>query len=129
MQKDFDTWNLRKRSIHDGSFSRYIHAREIWWASLGLNVGDEEDGKNEQFERPVLVLRKFNDRIVLAVPLTTKSKNNPYYIAFEHAGASFAAIISQVRLLSTKRFTRKIRRIDRKLFDRIRCSLAAMITE
>ncbi len=30
------------------------------WCSIGINVGDEEDGKNELYERPVLVIKKFN---------------------------------------------------------------------
>ena len=85
-----------------------------------MNVDDEEDGKNEQFERPVLIIKKFNRHIVLAVPLTTKSKNNKYYFNFEHDGIQFAAIMSQLRLLSTKRFSRRIRKINQNLFNEIK---------
>jgi mRNA interferase MazF len=127
MRKDFDSWNTRKKLIQESSHPPYIHTREIWWASLGLNIGDEEDGKNERFERPVLVLRKFNDRIVLVVPLTTKPKLNRYHVRFDHEGMHFAALISQVRLISTRRCTRKIRRMDRTLFEHIRLSVAEMI--
>lgn len=122
-EKDFDAWNEKKKVIQAGDFQRYVHEREIWWCSLGLNIDDEEDGKNEQFERPVLIVKKFNRHIVLAVPLTTKPKANQYYFNFEHEGFKFAAIMSQIRLLSTKRFSRRIRKINPDLFNEIKAKI------
>ena len=64
MNKDFDTWNEEKKGLEIVAPDTLIfHEREIWWSSIGLNVGDEEDGKNDLFERPVLVLRKFNNKV------------------------------------------------------------------
>lgn len=57
--KDFDTWSKEKKTLEqEGHDSLVFHEREIWWCSIGINVGDEQDGKNERFERPVLVLKK-----------------------------------------------------------------------
>ncbi|OHA40204.1 MAG: hypothetical protein A3J31_01320 [Candidatus Taylorbacteria bacterium RIFCSPLOWO2_02_FULL_48_16] len=120
MYKDFDAWNKRKKEIHKSEFCSFVHEREIWWCSFGINVGDEEDGKNESFERPALVIKKFNRNIVLVVPLTTKIKDNQYYFAFIHQNIRFAAILSQLRLISTKRLSRRIRRIDHTLFKEIK---------
>ena len=116
MDKNFDRWNEKKKIIHLNEFHGFVHEREIWWCSIGVNVGDEEDGKNDSFERPILVLKKFNRNIVLVVPLTTKIKDNKYYFSFMHDNIKFAAILSQVRLVSTKRFNRKIRKMDSFLF-------------
>jgi|SRR3989338_11554310 len=118
--KDFDIWNKRKKLIHETEFMGFVHEREIWWCSLGLNVGYEQDGKHDDFERPILVLRKFNKHIVLGLPLTTKPKDNPYNFSFVHEGVTFAVILSQIRLLSTNRLTRRIRKIDKHLFEKIR---------
>jgi len=118
--KDYDEWNEKKKLIQAEPFQKFVHEREIWWCSIGLNVDDEEDGKNEQFERPVLIIKKFNRHIVLAVPLTTRFKDNKYYFNFEHDGVQFAAILSQLRLLSTKRFSRRVRRINANLFNEIK---------
>jgi mRNA-degrading endonuclease toxin of MazEF toxin-antitoxin module len=126
MPKDFDGWNREKKRINDVS-PVFANEREIWWCSLGVNVGDEEDGKNMLFERPVLVLKKFNARIVLAVPLTTKVKPNPYYFPFAHDGMTFAVILSQVRLVSTKRFTRLIWKMGRKRFGEIKRRIGQVI--
>jgi mRNA interferase MazF len=118
--KDFDTWNEKKKIIDATEFRAFVHEREIWWCSLGLNVGDEEDGKNDLFERPVLVLKKFNRNIILTAPLTTRVKNNKYYFPFKHDGTQFAVVLSQLRLISTKRLTRRIRKIDHTLFRAIK---------
>ncbi len=119
-KKDFNSWNEKKKLIHSADFQRFVNEREIWWCSIGLNVGDEEDGKNDQFERPVLVIKKFNRNIVLVVPLTTKLKTNKYYFHFKDPQGQFAAILSQLRLISTKRFTRRIHRIRQDQFDEIK---------
>ena len=118
--KNFDSWNETKKSIHAGESPEFVNEREIWWCLIGINVGDEEDGKNNQFERPVLVIKKFNRQIVLAVSLTTKLKDNKYYFQFTHDGIQFAAMLSQIRLVSTKRFTRRIRKINQDLFTEIK---------
>ena len=54
-----------------------IRQREIWWCSISINIGVEEDGKNNLYERPILVVRKFNRRHFMGVPLTTKIKEYP----------------------------------------------------
>lgn len=118
--KDFDSWNKRKKDIHASEFKGFVHEREIWWCSLGMNVGDEEDGKNDMFERPILVLKKFNMNIVLSVPFTIRVKENKYYFSFEHEGTRFAVVLSQLRLISTKRLTRRVRKIDHTLFNAIK---------
>jgi mRNA interferase MazF len=120
MQKDFDMWNSKKKDIQQNKFTGFVNEREIWWCSLGLNIGDEEDGKNSGFERPVLVIKKFNRGLVLTIPLTTRIKNNPYYFVFIHDGVEFAAILSQLRLLSTKRFLRRIRKMNSDEFIKLK---------
>lgn len=127
MFKDFDSWNRRKKLIHSAEFRGFVHEREIWWCSLGLNIGYEQDGKHDNFERPILVLRKFNKHIVLGLPLTTKPKDNPYNFSFVHEGVIFAVILSQIRLLSTSRLTRRIRKIDRHLFNKIKQELKNLL--
>ena len=54
--KSFIEWTKLKIKIHFRKENVYFKEREIWWASLGMNIGYEENGKNETFERPTLVL-------------------------------------------------------------------------
>lgn len=120
MSKDFDTWNTLKKQIDTMDSKHFIHEREVWWCSIGLNVGKEQDGKHSVFERPVVVLKKFNRHMVLAVPLTTKVKENRYYFVYRRNGNVEAALISQIRLLSTNRFTRHFWKFDPELFQLLR---------
>jgi mRNA interferase MazF len=127
MKKDFDIWNNRKKELNDKVFNSYVHAREVWWCSIGINVGDEEDGKNALFERPVLIIKKFNQRIVLIIPLTTKTKDNYYYFTFTYDGLEFAAILSQIRLISTSRLSRRVKTIDKDIFEQIQQAIIKKI--
>jgi hypothetical protein len=39
------------------------YEREISWCALGAQVGFEQDGLNENFERPVIVVKNLNGRV------------------------------------------------------------------
>ena len=120
-QKQFDRWNVEKKQLEMfGSNSLLFHEREIWWCSIGVNLGDEQDGKNDLFERPVLVLKKFNRKLAWVLPLTTKQKRGVYYETLLYRGKYSSVIISQLRLVSIKRFRRFIRKISPSKFRRIK---------
>lgn len=127
MQKDFDRWNDKKKKLSSRTFSDFVHAREVWWCSLGVNIGFEQDGKNQFFERPVLVIRKFSNDSVLIVPLSSKPKTNIFSFNFTHEGQRFSALLSQIRLISTKRLNRKIYRMDTFLYNQIHKAMKELI--
>ena len=125
--KNFDVWNSVKKEINNKSLLPNVHEREIWWCSIGINIGFEEDGKNDTFERPVLVIKKFNKDLCFAVPLSTKNHNNKYY--FEIKSESFA-ILSQAKPISTKRMQRYISKIGANKFELLKKDLTkALIQE
>ena len=74
MDKNFDDWNLVKKNLDKNDSSPTFQKREIWWCSIGLNIGHEENGKNKDYSRPVLIIRKFNNHIFWGIPLTTQIK-------------------------------------------------------
>ena len=126
--KDFDQWNKEKKSLENvGHNILAFHEREIWWCSIGINLGDEQDGKNELFERPVLVLKKFNNKVCWALPMSTKPKDGIYYHNLEHEGKVFTVILSQLRLTSVKRFRRFVRKISPHQFSLIQDKLINFI--
>ena len=128
MEKDFDGWNTEKKKLeHDASDTLVFHEREIWWCSIGMNLGDEQDGKNELFERPILVLRKFNNKVAWVLPMSTKPKEGIYYHNLEHEGKIFSVILSQLRLVSVKRFRRFVRKTSPHQFGLIQDKLTALI--
>lgn len=117
MEKNFDAWTHEKKRLEFvGHETLVFHEREIWWCSIGINLGDEEDGKNQLFERPVLVLKKFNKRLAWVLPMSTKEKLGRYYYRIEHNDRAYVVLLSQLRLVSTKRFHRFVRKISPKQF-------------
>lgn len=130
MRKDFDTWNLKKKQL-EGCGLEFLsfHERQIWWCTLGLNLGDEQDGKNELFERPVLVFKKFNSRIAWVIPLTTKKKEGPYYFPLHTSGLLKISylILSQIRLVSVKRFRRRVGGISLSQFTQVQKKFSRLI--
>jgi mRNA-degrading endonuclease toxin of MazEF toxin-antitoxin module len=129
MNKDFDAWNKLKKTIEtDRTDHLPFNEREIWWCSLGVNLGSEENGKNELFERPVLVMKRFNMSTAIIIPLTTKHKENPYYHLIEHDGKTSSVILSQARLASVKRFHRIMTTISTYEFALVRNRLIDMLS-
>jgi mRNA-degrading endonuclease toxin of MazEF toxin-antitoxin module len=127
--KDFDTWNSEKRKIEEqGPHKLIFHEREIWWCSLGLNIGSEEDGKNKMFERPVLVIKKFNNNICWILPMTSKIRDNKYHVLINE-DKQYSVILSQIRLVSVKRFRRLIKKVTPKQFESIRLKLISILSE
>lgn len=114
MAKDFDGWNSMKKMIDTKPVSRrlYFHERDIWWCSLGLNIGVESDGKNEYFERPILIVKKFNADMVWALSITgTYHDDSDFYHRVIINGKYAHLCMSQIRTISTKRLLRRIGRI------------------
>ena len=75
----FENRGLASRKIHKNEITPVFQEREIWWTSLGENVGHEEDGKGISFERPFVVVKKFNRELLFGVPCSSVNKSNKYY--------------------------------------------------
>ena len=109
-QKPFDEWNFRKKVIQS-SYSEltfFYYSREIWWCSLGVNLGVETDGKHEYFERPVLVVKKFNKNMFWGLPLTSSARQGQHFCRVEYETGAAWVFLSQLRVFSSKRLIRKV---------------------
>ena len=121
--KDFDKWNKIKKEV-DSKIENdrlFFADGDVWWVHLGLNVGFESNGKDEEFMRPVIVLKKHNKYSFLALPLTTASKTNKYRISVGIIdGKNAFANLSQIRNLDSKRLINKIGHLDMKIMRKIK---------
>lgn len=125
--RDFDSWNKMKKDLETADQEIVCNEREIWWCSLGLNIGHEQDGKNEKFERPVLIIKKFSRFSCLCVPLTTSAKQNVFHYPIPSFDPESFVITSQIKLTSTKRFLRRMGEIGRKDFRKVKNALHDLI--
>jgi mRNA interferase MazF len=109
-KKDFWPWMSIKKRLHERETGElFFREREIWWCALGANIGHEQDGTGRRFDRPVVILKKFNRYVFLGVPLTTRPKVGRYYLPVGTVdGKEAVAILSQIRFLDRKRLLDKI---------------------
>ena len=120
MAKDFKSWHLKKENINNGPAVPFFHEREIWFCCLGANVGFEQDGQGPDFQRPIVIIRKFNNEICWAVPLSKTKKRGKYYFDFPFDENTISvAILSQIRLIDAKRSSRKIGDISESVFKEL----------
>ncbi len=124
----FVDWTKLKVRLHCSEREFYFHEREIWWASLGHNIGSEQNGKNDKFERPVLVFRKFGQYNFWGLPITSRCKENDYHYSFlTEEGIPNCVSLTQIRLMSSKRLLRRVRRLPSKDFENIASRLTELI--
>lgn len=126
MEKDFDSWNKIKKSLDKIEVLPDFHIREIWFCSLGCNIGVEENGKHDNFERPVLVLKKFNKEMLLIAPLTSNHKDLPFYHLLNY-GTISSVMLTQIKIIDTKRLIRKVRTISNDEFIIIKDKIKKLI--
>lgn len=130
--KDFNLWNESKKQLDSMTGEVFAHPREIWWCSLGLNIGAEVNGKNDNFERPVLVLRVYNTDTMLVLPITTKSKDDKFHykISLNQDASSVKTVyakLTQLRVISNKRLLRKVNILDKELFEDLKIHLKKFV--
>ena len=124
MEKDFDRWNGKKKVLDLKINGAHCHKREIWWCSIGVNVGSEQHSQTGDFGRPVVVVRQFTKDIFLGVPLTTKIMNLPFRVRFTLGEVENDALILQMRVYDRKRLVRQIGIMPSDSFARL---IAAII--
>lgn len=127
MEKDFDGWNKLKRQLHERDGQVYAHPREVWWCALGMNVGAEIDGKNDNFERPVLVFRVYNKETMLVLPLTSKEKNDQFHHRIRSKTKNVWVKLTQIRVISNRRLIRKVDVISAEEFLKVKVALQAYL--
>lgn len=91
-------------------------------------MGFEQDGSGDEYRRPVVVLKGLSKRTFVAIPLTASTKSHPMRPSVGRVGDEEArALISQVRVVDTKRLVRKIGYLDKGAFESIRKTVKDML--
>ena len=121
MEKNLDLWNAEKKRVQQQTVERHYNERDIWWCTLGINIGSEEDGTGKGYQRPVLILRGVSRNSCFITPLSTSQKKHRFRIPIGLLrGRQAVVLISQLRLIDTKRLVDKIGILDQGTFAKIR---------
>lgn len=126
-KKDFNKWHKKKAKIDDVEKRAFFHVREVWFVHLGVNVGFEQDGGGEDFLRPVVIVRKFNNEVFWGIPLTKNHKEGRFYFSFPMNNEMSTAILSQIRLIDARRLSYKIGDISEKEYEALTEKLKTLL--
>jgi mRNA-degrading endonuclease toxin of MazEF toxin-antitoxin module len=111
MTRNYDTWNNHKKRLEKAAKSQIFNTGQVWWCAVGVNIGREEDGKNANHERPVLIFRKFGPETFLGLPLSSSLKTGIFYADFTLNNKQSSVLLSQARILSEYRLLRNMGRV------------------
>lgn len=129
----FLAWTTLKinRHLKKNNKNIFFREKEVWWAALGKNIGYEIDGKNNQFSRPVLILRKYSSDMCFVLPLTTqiKEKTIAYQFIIELDKTKSAVVLSQGRTISSHRLISKKGIVSVETFIEIRSAFITYLTK
>lgn len=118
--KSFFEWMSLKEILHFSDEDiPHVNQGEVWWASLGENVGFEINGKSKLFTRPVLIFRKFSNGFYFGIPLTTQKKIGSWFFTYRHRGREITACLHQGRSVDYRRLYSRIGRIDDEDYRKI----------
>ncbi|HCC83250.1 TPA: toxin-antitoxin system protein [Candidatus Uhrbacteria bacterium] len=127
MQKDFDIWNNKKKSLEGKETDFLFRTGEVWWSSVGINIGEESCGKGETFRRPILVVRKLSRQNFIGVPLSTQPKIGSWFTTVNIQGKKQAVLLYQIKMFSTRRFQRRLTTLDEADFKQVKEKLEQLL--
>ncbi len=127
MPKEHDKWIPLKKKIDGFDNDALFHEQEIWWCFLGVNVGHEQDGKGDDFRRPVLIVRKFSRSLCLVIPLTTAVAEKPHRLHVMFGKRIGQVLLSQIRIIDEKRLLSKMGWLSPFQFSEIKKTLMKLL--
>jgi mRNA interferase MazF len=118
--KRFLDWISLKERLHS-KFSKApnVCEGELWWASIGENVGFEIDGKSDLFSRPVIIFRKLSHCFYFVIPISTQLKNGSWYVQFDLKDVVNTACLHQARSIDYRRLSSKLGELEPGDLERV----------
>jgi len=126
--KKFDEWNDVKKQISKIEDYIKFKERDIFWISIGENIGSEQNGKGKAFARPVLIIKKLNNQLFFGVPLSTTIRRGTYYYTFNFKkDQESSALLVQAKVFDIKRANQKLGMISKNDFINVKEKLRKLL--
>lgn len=118
MKKFLEWFGLKERLHGTDHKPPFVSEREIWWVSLGENVGSEMNGKSDRFSRPALILKKLAHGFYLIAPTTTQPHEGSWYAHIRFEEQDEYVCLHQIRTIDYRRLHSKLGQIDTNEFKK-----------
>ena len=99
---------------------------EVWWCSIGENIGVEINGKSKDFTRPVLIFKRYNKHSFLGLPLSTSNKTGSWYVSVYFLGISQVVVLCQSRVFDYRRLNRRMGELNTFEVSGVKKAFAAL---
>lgn len=126
------TQRIKNKNIKDF----YVNKKEIRYVYLWMNIWFEENGKWNEYKRPVLVLKKIWN-MFLVTPLTSVPKNNIFHHIIDNKQIDYdidaaktdhsGVILSQIKTIDKVRFIHKIAEVTELEYNIIQKKLKILL--
>ena len=123
----FNQWNEVKKVLNKKERNHFFKEGQIWWCSIGQNIGSESYGKGEKFARPILIIKRLSAELFIGIPLTSKIKTGSWFVSFKHRDKDVTCMLHQIRMFDVKRFSNHIGQIDNEDFENVLESLGQLL--
>lgn len=128
MDKNYNDWNEVKKETELITKRVYFKERDIFWTRIGENIGYEQNGKGDEFQRPILIVKRYTNDMFLGVPLSTKLREGSFYFHFSFLDdRKSTALLVQHKLYSHKRLMKKMGMISTDDFEQLQIKLHNLI--
>ncbi len=130
MKKYFDKWNERKKEVDSSEINldNFPQEGEVWMSTVGINIGVEQNGNEDDFSRPMLIVKKFNNQMFWAIILSSKQKDLDFYFNYtDPSGKKVSVVLAQMKLVSIKRLKRIMYVMDNEVFYEIKEKLKSFL--
>ena len=120
MLKRFSEWFGLKKKLHERQQTPpLVSEREIWWASVGENVGSEINGKSAPFSRTVIIYKKLSHGFYFVIPTTTQKKEGSWFVRVRYQRTDMTACLHQARAIDHRRLSSRLGQLDGDDFENV----------
>jgi mRNA interferase MazF len=118
--KFFEQWIKVKASL-DSLIVAPPHTseRDVWWVTLGENVGKEISGKSTVFKRPALIYKKLSRDFYLVIPSTTKVHTGNWFTKITFQNIDMYFCLHQIRSIDHRRLDKRMGQLTQNHFEQI----------
>ncbi len=128
--KNFVDWFILKPNLENLNYNPPLtKEREIWWCSIGENIGTEISGKGTKFTRPVIIFKKLSKYTFFVIPTSTKIKEGSWFVSFVHNSKTMVACLHQAKIVDYRRLDDRIGALSNHDYDLIKKGFSALYIE
>jgi mRNA interferase MazF len=119
--KRFLEWIGLKEKLHGiVDYPPLVSERDLWWVSIGENIGSEINGNSSLFSRPALIVKKLTNDFYLIAPTTTQRHEGSWFVPVSFGTITEYICLNHIRTIDYRRLSSKLGQIGSRDFAKVK---------